>query len=264
MSEFEYKAINGEGNIVKGFKKSDDEIALSNELKSDGLKLIYSEPVSKMGFRSILDKLKKLGTVSTRDKILIYRNISSMITAGLPLSRAISVLIRQSKNPKTKSVLGQVHEDVKKGQSFSDSLSKFPKTFTPLMVSMVRAGEESGNLAESLKVTSDQMEKTYTLQKKIKGAMIYPGVIITAMVVIGFFMMVFVVPTLTGTFAELNVELPATTKFVISLSDFLQANIILSIFTMLFLVISFIAALKTKKGIRAFSWTLLKIPVVSG
>jgi type II secretory pathway component PulF len=106
MSEFEYKAINGEGNIVKGFKKSDDEIALSNELKSDGLKLIYSEPVSKMGFRSILDKLKKLGTVSTRDKILIYRNISSMITAGLPLSRAISVLIRQSKNPKTKSVLG--------------------------------------------------------------------------------------------------------------------------------------------------------------
>jgi type IV pilus assembly protein PilC len=132
------------------------------------------------------------------------------------------------------------------------------------MVSMVRAGEESGNLAESLKVTSDQMEKTYTLQKKIKGAMIYPGVIITAMVVIGFFMMVFVVPTLTGTFAELNVELPATTKFVISLSDFLQANIILSIFTMLFLVISFIAALKTKKGIRAFSWTLLKIPVVSG
>lgn len=263
-NEFEYKAINGEGNVVKGFKKSDDEISLSNELKEDGLNLIYAEPVSKAGFRALSDKLKNFGTVSMRDKILIYRNISSMITAGLSLSRAISVLIRQSKNPKTKTILGKVHEDVKKGQSFSDSLAKFPKTFTPLMVSMVRAGEESGNLAESLKVTSDQMEKTYNLQRKIKGAMVYPGVIITAMVAIGFAMMIFVVPTLTGTFAELGVELPATTQFVISFSDFLQANIILSIFLILFLVVAFVASLRTKTGIRAFSWVLLKLPVISG
>ncbi|NCS99234.1 type II secretion system F family protein [Candidatus Parcubacteria bacterium] len=263
-NEFEYKAINKDGDIVKGFKKSNDEISLSNELKSEDLKLIYAEPVNKIGFRNLTERLKNFGTVSTRDKILIYRNISSMITAGLPLSRAISVLIRQSKNPKTKSVLEKVHEDVKKGQSFSDSLAKFPKTFTPLMVSMVKAGEESGNLAESLKVTSDQMEKAYNLQKKIRGAMIYPGVIITAMIIIGFLMMVLVVPTLTGTFAELNVELPATTQFVINFSDFLQSNIVLSISSMLFLVVSFIAGIRTKKGNRIFSWLMLRTPVVSG
>lgn len=260
--EYEYKALNNKGKIVEGVRIAEDELSLSKDLRREELNLISADPVTKFNLKVLFAKAKKFGTVSMHDKIIFYRNTSSMLAAGLSLARVLSIIIRQTKNPKFKSVLEKISDDIKKGSTLSSALANFPEVFTPLMVSMVSAGEESGNLVESLNVTAEQMEKTYKLQKKIKGAMVYPGVIITAMTGIAFFMLIYIVPTLTGTFSELGVELPASTQFVIWLSDFLKNNIILSLAFILASVVGFIAFLKTKVGVRSFSWFLLHIPVI--
>ncbi len=261
--EYQYKGLNTEGQVVDGFQYAENEIELNKDLKADGINLISADPVSKFSPKVFWEKIQKFGTVSMRDKILLYRNLASMLEAGLSLNRSLAVIIRQSKNKKLKDVLEQIQNNVKKGSSFSASLEKFPKTFTPLMVSMVKAGEESGKLVESLNVTSEQMEKTYTLKKKIKGAMIYPGVIITAMLGIAFFMLIYIVPTLTGTFTELNVDLPASTKLVIAVSDFLQNNLLLSFALILAVIFGFVFGLRTKTGVKYFSWLILRLPIVS-
>jgi type IV pilus assembly protein PilC len=261
--EFHYKAINKTGDIISGFKKSTDEVSLSKELETEGIKLLSADEVSKFNFRKIGQKILTAGTVSTHDKIIIYKNLGAMLDAGLPLSRALTVMSKQAKNRKLKKVLDNVNESVRKGSSLSESLEAFPKIFTPLMVSMVRAGEETGNLVDALRVTAGQMDNTYKLQKKIKGAMIYPGVIISAMTLIGIFMLIYVVPTLTGTFSEIGVELPASTQFIINSSDFFQNNLILVFSVLLGIVALFSIAMKTPVGRKAFHWTILHLPAIS-
>jgi type IV pilus assembly protein PilC len=178
--EYEYKAINGNGSLVTGFKKATDEISLGKVLLREKLKLISVEPVAKFSGRSLIKKIDNFGRISEHDKITMYRNLASMLEAGLPLIRAISVMHRQTKNNFFRNILSELGENVKKGASLSDSLNKFPKIFNTLMISMVKSGEESGNLVGALQVTAEQMEKTYLLKKKIQGAMVYPGFIIAA------------------------------------------------------------------------------------
>jgi type IV pilus assembly protein PilC len=119
---------------------------------------------------------------------------------------------------------------------------------------MVRAGEESGKLANSLRIIADQTEKNYLLSKKVKGAMIYPAVIVCIMLVIGILMMVFMVPTLTETFIGLNIKLPLPTRVIIAISNFLRSNIILTLVSIIVLAFSTISALKTKKGKDALDY----------
>ena len=261
--EFHYKAVSKNGEVVGGFKTAADEVELNKNLQAEGLRLISVEPTSSWSWRVIWTKVVNFGTISTHDKIIVYRNLSAMIKAGLSLSRALSVMCRQAKNKKLQKILKLINEEIKKGSSLSDALRGFDKVFTPLMVSMVRAGEESGNLVESLDVTAEQMVKSYTLRKKIKGAMIYPGVIISAMILVGFFMLVYIVPTLTSTFADLSVELPASTQFIISFSSLLQNNTTGILVLLLVLILIIIFGSRTEKGKRYFYWFVLHIPGIS-
>jgi len=263
QTEFRYKAIDKKGKVVDGFRSASDELSLNKQLRAEGLNLISAESSKSFNFKGLWSKIKTIGTISIHDKIIVYRNIGSMIDAGLSLSRALSVIERQAKNPKLKKVIGLINKDVKKGTSLSDALAKFPKTFNPLMISMVAAGEESGNMVEALNVTSNQLEKTYNLQRKIKGAMIYPGVIISAMLLIAGFMLIYIVPTLTNTFSELNVELPGSTQFIIAFSDLLKNNLLLFLAGIVIIVVGFIFGIKTTVGKRMLDWTLLHIPGVS-
>jgi len=185
-----------------------------------------------------------------------------MIDAGLSLSRALNILERQTKNLKFKEVIGHLSNGISKGGNLSEEMEKFPKIFPSLFTSMVRAGEESGSLTESLQVIGNQLEKSYVLQKKVKGAMLYPAIVIIAMVLIAVLMLIFVVPTLTDTFKELEIELPASTKLVIFVSDFLSQNTLASILSVLFVILSFIFAVRTKRGKYIFEFFILRIPVV--
>jgi type IV pilus assembly protein PilC len=258
--KYTYKATNSAGEVVDGVRDSEDKFSLSREIKEDGLSLITADEATKSGRRNILKKFLNFGTVSMHEKILFGRNLGSMIESGLTLTRALSVMERQNKNRKFKKTIHSISESVKKGNTLSDSLRDFPKVFSDLFVSMVVSGEESGQLVNSLETISSQMEKTYILKKKVKGAMLYPGIIITAMTGIGIFMLVFVVPTLTSTFTELGIELPKSTQFVIFMSDLFKNNSLVFLLVVAVVVGGIYGAAKTKGGKRVIDLFFLKLP----
>jgi type IV pilus assembly protein PilC len=185
-----------------------------------------------------------------------------MLTAGLTVSRALSVVERQSSNPRLKGVVKRMVERINQGDQFFEALKEFPEVFNDLYVAMVKAGEESGNLAEALQTLAIQMERASNLKKKIKGAMIYPSIVIIVMVVIGILMMIYVMPQITGVFKGMDKELPATTQFLIGASDFLVAYTAVAIGGMLAAVMALIYFIRTKLGKIITSWLVVRLPVI--
>lgn len=262
MSLFHYKTIDKDGKTIEGKLEAKDKFSLYRLIKADGSTVVFAEEVkeNKSGFSS-QNILPFLSRVKTHDKILFARNLSKMIDAGLPLTRGLSIMEKEAKG-EFKTVLVSLNESISKGKTLNESMKVYPKVFSELFISMVRSGEESGNLSKSLQNVALQMEKSYQLTKKIKGALIYPLVIVGLMIVIGILMMVYMVPTLTSTFRGLGVDLPISTRIIIGISDFLINYYLLAIIGAigLFFLSSFLV--RTTKGKRLIDIMLLKMPVV--
>ena len=204
------------------------------------------------------------GRMRAQEVIAFARNLAVMIDAGLSVSRALLVLQKQSKNKKVIVILEDLSISVQKGDTFSKALKAYPEVFPDLFVSMVKAGEESGKLPDSLRVIANQLEKAHNLSKKIKGAMIYPTVIVTLMMVIGFILMVYMVPTLTEVFKGLEIELPLLTRVIIAISDFLIANFVLTLATIFIIIGGSIYFLRTQRGKHILDFVVLHLPVIGG
>lgn len=192
----------------------------------------------------------------------LAKNLSTMIQAGLSLSRAISVIERQSSNKYLKTVASGLSESIKKGASFNQALAMYPKVFPEIFIAMARAGEESGSLADSLMIVGLQMERSEELVRKVRGAMIYPAIVITAIFIVGILMLMFVVPTLTSTFVSLGVKLPYTTQFIVSVSNFLSGNVTLVLVSLVFLIFGGITFVKSKFGSSLILSLSLHLPVI--
>ena len=263
MARFNYKVKTIEGKVETGTIESTDKYSLAAQFRTEGKDVILVEEVKKKNILE-LEKLNELlARIKLQDKIVFARNLSAMLSAGLSLARALGVLERQTTNLKFKKVLQSLSENINKGKTLSDGMNEHPKVFPQLFISMVRAGEESGNLADSLLVIGNQLEKSYLLQKKIKGAMIYPAIVITAMVIIAILMFIFVVPTLTETFESLAVELPTSTQVIIGISKFLSEHGVLSLLIVIIFVAGIVIVGRTPKGKRYIELGLLHLPLIS-
>lgn len=265
MTLFTYTGTTKGGEKITETVEAVDRYAVYEIARTNGH--IVSGISEKKGFslKGIIntEKIDQLiSRVKSDELVTMTRNLSSMIIAGLPLTRALSVIERQSSNPKLKFTLTSIREDINKGQTFHDSLEKFPKVFSSLYIAMVRAGEESGQLSGALKTLALQMERSSTLKKKIKGAMIYPLIVITIMMIIGAVMMIYVVPSITGTFTKMNITLPMTTKILIATSDFMSQHTILVLGGIAGFIFGFIYILKTHIGKKVFHYLFVKIPVI--
>lgn len=260
--KFHYKVKKDSGEIVEGVREADDRFVLARQMKDEGYFVIATQALARDEKKISWQKINNIfGRVSLREKIVFASNLSAMISAGLSLIRSLNVMERQTTNRYLKLVLKSIGEKVTAGESLSAALREHQRIFPEVFVAMVSAGEESGNLPNSLKVVSEQMSKSYELRRKIKGAMIYPAVIIVVIVVIAILMMIFLVPTLTETFRELEVDLPLSTRMVIFVSDFLSNNIILTIVGILGIVLFFIWYGRTKLGRQSGHYLLLHLPV---
>jgi type IV pilus assembly protein PilC len=162
------------------------------------------------------------GKIKTRDIVIFTRQFATMINAGLPLVQALDILSKQSENKSLKDVTRQVVYDVESGHTVADALGKHPKAFSELYVNMVAAGEAGGILDTILSRLAVFMEKNDALIRKVKGAMIYPGVIVSVAVIAIVVLLVFVIPTFEQMFASVNLALPLPTRIVIGMSRFLQ------------------------------------------
>jgi type IV pilus assembly protein PilC len=265
MALFEYSGEDSQGNKVTNTVEAPDRFAVYAVARNQGHTVSTIEATSKFSVQRFLDVERinyLLSRVKDDELVMVTRNLGSMLTAGLTVSRALSVIERQSSNPRLKGVLKRVAERINQGDQFYAALKEFPETFNDLYVAMVRAGEESGNLAESLQTLSIQMERSTNLKKKIKGAMIYPAIVVTVMVVIGILMMIYVMPQITGVFKGMDKELPATTKFLIGMSDFLVNYTLVAIGGMLAVLFAFVYFLKTKWGKIASSWVVVRLPII--
>jgi len=261
--KFNFKAEDKKGRILEGVAEAPDKFSLASQIRKEGKNVILVKEIKTKKFFDIDALNEILAKVKLHDKIVFTRNLSAMVEAGLSLPRALNTLQRQTKNLKFKKILKILSEKINKGETLSSGMAEFPKVFSSLFVSMVKAGEESGGLSESLRVIGSHLEKSYNLKRKVRGALMYPAIIIVAMFIIGILMLINVVPTLTSTFSELNVELPTSTQFIISFSDFLIAHtlLFLSIVVSVILFVSF--TLQTKKGKRFFDFVALHLPLVS-
>ena len=200
-----------------------------------------------------------IGTGVKRVEIIrMAKNLSAMLGAGLSLSRALSVIERQSDNKNLKAIAVGLSDSIKKGSSFHEALAGYPKVFSELFVAMTRAGEESGSLTESLSVVALQMERSEELAGKIKGAMIYPSIVITAIVIVGVLMLMYVVPTLT----KLGVQVPLTTQIIVTLSNFMVNHSILVLALILLVVVGGIAFVRSKIGSGLVLRGALYMPVI--
>ncbi len=264
VPKFSVQAVNREREAYREVIEAADRFAVYREIRERGDSVVSLEEVAAKKSWFALDLSSfSLGSVSGDEKVVLTRNLAAMLEAGLTTSRALSVMEKQSKNPRLKAVLADLISDVQRGSPFSMALAKFDTIFSPLLISMVRSGEESGKLAESLRVVSTQMEKANTLKKKVRGALMYPSIVLIAMVAIGILMLIYVVPTLTQTFAELGTSLPPTTQAIISISNFLSANPLLSLLLLVGAIGGGVAFFRTPRGKNLVDWAMLRTPVIS-
>ncbi len=194
--------------------------------------------------------------------ITFTKNLSAMLSAGLTLSRALSVIERQSGNKVLKGIVVDLESKIKSGSAFHEALAGHQKVFSKLFISMTKSGEESGTLADALKVVARQMERSHALTKKVRGAMIYPGIILFAIAVIGILMLIYVVPTLASTFVALGVALPLSTQIILAASNFMVNNVILVIIGFLIVAAGIYFGVKSKTGATIFMKIALHLPVI--
>ena len=259
--KFHYTAQKADGTMVEAEREAADRFALYRDLKKEGEIVVLAREVGEP-FGLHLAKLFAR-RVSARDTIAFARNLSGMIAAGFSLSRALAVLERQARSPTLQSVIATLSARIGRGATLESAFAEFPKVFPPLVVSMAKAGEESGNLSGSLLSASDGLLRTYLLGRKVRGALIYPAIIMLAMIVVGVLLFIFVIPELIASFADLNVALPLSTRILIVASALFQAHGVSIGMVLAALVAGLLALRQTKRGRRAIDFILLHTPVLA-
>lgn len=222
---FSYKAIKPGGIEYEANLEAINKFALYKQIHAEGDAVLSVHEINNSKIK--VAKVGKVlsmswGGIKITDRIMFAKNLSAMLKAGLPLPRALAVLERQIENSQWKKIFSSLQDDLAKGVPLSGSLAKFPKAFGSLFTAMIKAGEESGSIAQSLSLVGEEIEKSYELRKKIRGAMIYPAIIIGLMIAIAVLMFVYVLPKLTATFKDLGAQLPFVTRVVIAASNGLQ------------------------------------------
>jgi type IV pilus assembly protein PilC len=260
MAKFTYQAETKTGTVVSGVISGAGRFEVAKTLRQQDLL-----PIKVKEYRtefSTSNLFPFLETVSLEEKIMFCRNLAGMLTAGLSLYRALEVLKKQSTKKKLTDVLTALLEEIDKGGTLSAGMEKFPKVFGALFVAMVKAGEESGSLPKTLKDIGESLEKMYTLTRKIKGALMYPAVILCLIFVAGILMFIFVVPTITQMFKEFNTELPASTQVIVWFSDTISTHPILIILGILALAGFFVWFFRLKFMGPIMDYVILHLPMI--
>lgn len=260
--QFLYTATDKSGKTVHGRMEAVNQDTALKNLHSQNLRPLIVKSVKSNKFNFSFNTNKK---VKTKDLVVFTRQLSTMVSAGVPLNRSLATLQTQAENKYFKTVIGDIGKEVQSGNPLGNSLGKFPNIFSDVYVNMVIAGESGGILDEILKRLASQVEQEASMKKKIKSAMMYPTVIFSVTVVAFFAIMLFIIPKIAKILNDLagpDAQLPLLTRVMLSISDFLQS------YAVFIIVIIFIALwylrryIKTDKGKLKWHGLLLKIPYV--
>lgn len=264
MSVFEYVALDEKGRERKGFVDAAGASVARQQLREEGIYPVSISPAREKKIVSLSSVLEVgfLRKVSAKEASIFTRQLSTLISAGIPLVPSFSVLLAQTKNPALQKILAQIRADLNEGKSLTTGMENFPSVFTPLYINMVKAGEASGTINLVLERLADFSESQQALISKIRSALAYPLIMLLVGSLVIFLLMTFVVPKITGIFTDMKQTLPLITVILITVSNFLK-----SFWWLIFLLILVgIAAFKyltavTQTGHRFWDSFRLKAPV---
>lgn len=257
MKLFNYKAKNKLNELISGEVEATDDRHAARLVRERGLIVLTIKPVRESIF-GIVNNLKN--RITSSDVAAFTRQLSTMINAGLPITESLNILRNQSKGSMQK-VVATILADIEGGESLSTSLSKHDKVFSPTFVALIKSGEVGGVMDEVLARLADNMEKQQEFKGKVKGALIYPAIIVVGMFIVSLIMMIFVIPKLTALYVDFNAELPLPTKILIGISTFLIRFWPLMIILVGAGIYGFILYRKTFNGRRVIDQLIFKVPV---
>ncbi len=259
--KFKYKAQNKSGQLQQGIVEASSTRAAKELLIQNNLSIVSLEEVKEIPLFSGL--LRIWEGVRPKEFVIFSRQLSTLIDSKVPLLSALHSIANQTENRYFALKINSVIVDIDGGSSLSEAMAKNSDTFTPFYVNMVKAGEASGTLQKALNDLADNTEKNYELTAKLKGAMYYPAFILSAMVIVGFIIMSFVMPKLLVILKESNVTLPIQTRILIAVSDFM-ANYWWAVgIAVIFGISGIIYYIKTEEGQREFDQLKLKVPIIN-
>lgn len=264
MSVFEYVALDEKGRERKGFVDAPGVAVARQQLREEGIYPVSIAPAREKKNVSLSAALEIgfLRKVSTKEVSIFTRQLSTLLSAGIPLVPAFSVLLAQTKNPALQKILAQIRADLNEGKSLTSGMENFPRVFPPLYVNMVKAGEASGTINMVLERLADFSEGQQALLSKIRSALAYPLIMFLVGTLVIFLLMTFVVPRITGIFTDMKQTLPVATVILIAVSNFLKSFWWLIALALLAGVVSFkYFTQATQKGRRIWDAVRLKAPV---
>jgi len=259
--KFKYIAFDLQNKKQKGYVQAPNKREAIGVLKKSKLKIISlnSEEIS-----FFQEKIASFWEgISAKEFVIFSRQLAILIDSNVPLLQALRAIAVQTDNNSFSVKIQQIIADIEGGSSMSEALSKHPGAFSKFYVNMIKAGEVSGNLQKALNDLADNIEKNYDLSNKLKSAMYYPAFIFSAMIVVGFLMMAFVMPKLFGILKETDVVLPLQTRILIWLSDFFAAYWWAIGPAIIGVVIALVYYVKTEDGRREYDQLILKVPIFS-
>jgi type IV pilus assembly protein PilC len=210
-----YKATSRDGTIQSGEMEAKDVAEAAFYLRNKQLLPIQIKQQQEQTGLPLLSFFKRS---NANDLVLFTRQLSSILSSGLTLMQALTILKDQTQAPTMKEIIGGIIRDVQEGKTLAMAITKYPKVFSPIYISLIKAGESSGFLDKILERLADNLEKSQKLKSTIKSALLYPIIIVILMAVVMTIMMIFVVPQLTSLYANLNIALPLTTQIVVAIS----------------------------------------------
>ena len=256
MEIYTYEAVDSLGNIITGSIGAEHQNQAYQRLKDKGYMIIQIKKEKATGKFSLFSKNRRI-TIS--DKVIFSRQLAAMLNAGIPITRALYTLSKQTPNPTFRKVLEDITSNIESGISVSAAFGAYPTIFNDLYIGMIKAGEVGGNLGETLSRLASQMQKEKTLKDNIRSATIYPISVILFSTVILLAMLVFLVPIFEGFFPE-NLDLPFISKVVIFLSHSIRGYWYIGLLCVLFIVGLASIYLRTDKGSTALEKIWFKTP----
>jgi len=261
--DYSYRARKKDGEIEIGEFSAPSRQAVVTELRNRGLTPVHLAETTRPSL-SAVGLTALLGHISLFDKLTFVKNLAVLIRAGVPAPRALKILSVQTTNRRFRDVLLDLSKNVESGISLSQSFAKYPEIFSGLYVSLAEVGEASGNLDANLDYLVTLLQRENELVRKTKGALTYPIVVIATLLLVGVLMFIFVLPKLTATFKDLNVELPVMTRILVAAVDLLSKNSFLSVVIVAAVFGGLVFFFRSSIG-RIFSQkAAINLPIISG
>jgi len=259
--EFIFKAKDQQGNFKEGKIEAISKEAAISVLQQNSL-IPTSIEQGTRGSNTIRDLKKIWEGVTQKELVIFFRQFSILIDAKVPIIPSLRTIGDQTDNSFLRLVINEIVQDIEDGMPLSEGFAKHPEVFSSLTINMIKSGEISGNLQKSVAYVADNIEKNYQLTSKIKGALFYPGFVISVAGIIGFLVITFILPKLTVMFKEMQVAIPWYTRLLMNIGDFMASYWWAVLIGIIGLIVGFIYYLKTEAGKKEWDQLKIKLPVL--